>query len=87
MAFVGMYTAAPSSNTPVEGFAMTQIASWLKEALITFGLCLLLMVAIVLGAVLVRPLLIVAFIAMLGVAVLSIFSPRVRAWVRSPAQH
>jgi hypothetical protein len=86
MAFADAVRTTLGSDLVLEHLAMTEILSWLKEALITLALCLLLIVTVLLGAVLVRPLLIVAFIAMLGVAVLSIFSPRVRAWVQSPTQ-
>ena len=75
----------PTSDPQLEKPAMTPLVRWLKESLITLGLSLLLIVGIILFAVLVRPLLIVTFIAMLGVAVLSIFSPRVRAWIESPS--
>jgi len=67
--------------------SMRQVAKWLQEGLITLGLCLVLIVGAVLFAVLVRPLLIVTFVAMLGVAVVSLFSPRVRAWLQAPAPH
>jgi hypothetical protein len=86
MAFaVPKVAVKPTSEPVLEKPAMTPIVRWFKESLITLAISLLLIVGMLLVAVFVRPLLIVAFIAMFGVAVVSVFSPRVRAWLNSPA--
>lgn len=66
---------------------MTQIIAWLKEGLLVLGLSLLVILGILLFVVLVRPLIIVGMVAMVIAFVVTLFSPRARAWLESPAHH
>ncbi len=72
--------------TAAEEYAVKELLFWVREVLLVLAVGLLLIVGMLAFALLIRPLMIVAFIAMIGVFILSLFRPSVRAWLQTPVR-
>ncbi len=72
--------------TAAEEYAVKELLFWVREGLLLLAVGLLLIVGMLALALLIRPLMIIAVVAMFAVFLLSLFRPSVRAWFQTPVR-